>query len=87
MGHLGSLCFPPVHSLYYLSGLLHGHDWTDGEAELLLVNLFGNGQREGRTVTIAALTMGRNGVVDEGLDAMLGEMSLEIVAARGENGE
>ena len=63
------------------------HCGTDGEGELGAVYLLGDGQRQMGILSVALLLMGRDGVVDEGLDAVLLEVLLQAVALVAEDGE
>ena len=49
--------------------------------------LLGDGQRQVGILSVALLLMGWDGVVDEGLDAMLSEVLLQAVALVAEDGE
>lgn len=64
-----------------------GHHGGDGEGELLGVDLLGDGKGEVMEFRVAFLTVGRNGVVDDGLHAVVGEIFLQLVAALGADGE
>ena len=64
-----------------------GHHGGDGEGELLGVDLLGDGKGEVVELRVAFLTVGRNGVVDDGLHAVVGEILLQLVAALGTDRE
>lgn len=78
---------PLVDEADYLGDFGVGHDGGDGEGEFLGVDLFGDGEGEVVELWVAFLTVGWDGVVDDCLDAVVGEVLLELVAVGGEDGE
>ena len=64
-----------------------GHHGGDGEGEFLSVDQLGDGEGEAVELRVAFLTVGRNGVVDDGLHAVVGEILLQLVAALGADRE
>ena len=60
---------------------------ADGNAEFLLVNLFGNGQVHSVPLFITLLLVWWNGVVDEGLYALRRQVLLQTVTLRTKDGE
>ena len=58
-----------------------------GDGEFLGVDLLCDGQGKGAPFLIAALFVGRNGIVDLCLDTVVSEVSLEFVTTRAEYGE
>ena len=60
---------------------------TDGEAQLLLVNLFCYGQLQAMPLAVALLEVRWNGVVNERFDALFTEVLLKTVALWAEYGE
>ena len=77
-------CIDYTHDLL---GLLHRHHGTDRQAEFLLVDLLGDGEREAVPRLVTLLLMGRNGIMDEGLDAIFRQMGLQRVALLAQNWE
>ena len=58
-----------------------------GDGEFLGVDELGDGQREGIPVFIALLLVGRKGIMDLGLDAVVSEVTLEFVTMLTEDWE
>ena len=58
-----------------------------GNGELLGMNELSDGQRKRSPLFVALLLMGRNGIVNLGLDAVISEVAFEFVATGTENGE
>lgn len=79
--------FPLVDEADYFGDFGVGHDGGDGEGEFLGVDLFGDGEGEVVELGVAFLTVGRDGVVDDGLHAVVGEIFLQLVAALGTDRE
>ena len=51
------------------------------------MDAFGDGEREMVPLFVAFLLVGRNGIMNQRLDAMLSEMLLQCIAVLTENGE
>ena len=58
-----------------------------GDRELLSVDLLCNGQRKGIPILIAALFVGRNGIMDLCFHTIFKKVFLQSVALGAENGE
>ena len=58
-----------------------------GDAEFLLVDLLGDGERQMIPLLITLLLVGRYGIMYLRFNAVVCEISLQFVAARTENGE
>lgn len=71
------------HSLH----LIVCHYGTDGEAEDLGVDLFGDGKGEMVPLFVRFLLVWRDGVVDECLYALFGQIGLKLVASFTPHGE
>lgn len=76
-----------IDSLDDLLCLGFAHRGADREGELGAVYLLGDGQRQMGILSVAFLPMGRDGVVDESLDAVFLEVLLQAVALVAEDGE
>lgn len=68
--------FPAVDEADYFGDFLIGHHGGDGEGELLGVDLLGDREGEVVELRVAFLTVGRDGVVDDGLHAVVGKVLL-----------
>ena len=85
-----SLLFRLLKSIDYAYNslcLFHRHHGTDRQAEFLLVDLLGDGEGEVVPRLVTLLLMRRNGIVDEGLDAVFRQMGLQRVALLAQNRE
>lgn len=81
------LLLPLVDKADNFGDFLIGHHGGDGEGELLGVDLLGDREGEVVELRVAFLTVGRDGVVDDGLHAVVGEIFLQLVAALGTDRE
>ena len=70
-----------------MAGLFFGHGRIAGDGEFLGVDALGNRERQVVPFGIAALLVGRNGIMDFRLDAIVEEILAELVATDAENGE
>jgi hypothetical protein len=64
-----------------LGYIVNGVDGTDGEGKLLSCDALGDGELERGPLAVTALAMRRDGIMDNGLDVVSTEVSLEFVAA------
>lgn len=76
-----------VQGCHYVRHLVVGHGGVEWQAEFLASKLFGDGKGKLVVLLVARLLVGWNGVVDEGLDAVVAEVLLQGVAVGGEDGE
>ena len=65
----------------------HRHHGANRQAEFLLMDLLGDGQREVVPFAVTFLFVGRNRIVDEGLDTVFRQILLQFVAFFAENRE
>lgn len=70
-----------------MAGLFFGHGRIAGDGEFLGMDALGNRERQVVPFGIAALLVGRNGIMDFRLDAIVEEILAELVATDAENGE
>ena len=87
IGWRNAVLLEGVKDTYNFFNFLIGQDLADGNAEFLLVNLFGNGQVHSVPLFITLLLVWWNGVVDEGLYAPRRQVLLQAVAFRAKDGE
>ena len=69
-----------INCFAYKGDFFHCHHRAYGEAKALVVDLLCDGVREMVPVFVSLLFVGRNGVVNVGLDVVLGEVVLELIA-------
>lgn len=72
-----------------LLGVVEGHGWTDGKGEFFVGDALGDGEGEVVPLSVAGLAVWGDGVMDEGLDALLSEVIAEGIttAVAYEDGE
>lgn len=76
-----------IEEVGYVAGLFVGHGGIAGDGEFLGVNALGNRERQVMPFGITALLVGRNRIMDFGLNAIVEEILAKLVATGAENGE
>ena len=69
----------PIDYFYNIPDLFVSHYGTDGQTQLLVVDLLGDGQTQRIPLLIALLFVGRNGVVNYSLYTVFGQILLQFV--------
>ena len=81
------LALPAVHHVHHETDFFIGHDRRDGQGNDLTVNSFRDGEGQILPLLIGKLLMRRRRIVDDGLNAVVGKIALELIALFCAHGE